>query len=93
VRLRDPATGQRVGEPLTGHAGPVYSITTPTVPDGRTPLATGSRDGTVRLWDPVPGEPAGVLHVSQPVNALTGLPGGLLALGHGNETAGVAVHR
>ena len=38
---------------LTGHTGYVYSVSFS--PDGRT-LASGSADGTVRLWNGVTGE-------------------------------------
>ncbi|MGY1984504.1 WD40 repeat domain-containing protein, partial [Nocardia gipuzkoensis] len=46
---------------LTGHTGVVTSVAFS--PDGRL-LATGSRDGTARLWDPATGQPA-----SDPLNA------------------------
>jgi WD40 repeat protein len=37
---------------LTGHTNWVTSVATVPLPDGRTLLATGSNDRTVRLWDP-----------------------------------------
>ena len=40
--VRDPARPQRLGQPLTGHTGIVYSVAF--APDGHT-LATGSYDG------------------------------------------------
>ena len=39
---------QQLGAPLTGHTSAVASVAF--APDGHT-LATGSADGTVRLWD------------------------------------------
>jgi WD40 repeat protein len=52
MRLWDPATGTAVGDPLTGHTSPVGAMAAVEVPDGRTLLATASRDRSVRLWDP-----------------------------------------
>ena len=44
---------------LTGHTGQVTSVAFGTGPDGRLLLASGSDDGTVRLWDPATGAPVG----------------------------------
>jgi WD40 repeat protein/DNA-binding SARP family transcriptional activator len=58
VRLWDPNTGHRVGEPLS-HDAPVRSVA---FSPGGDLLATGSgrrSGGTVRLWDPARGRPAG----------------------------------
>ncbi|PNE16421.1 WD40 repeat domain-containing protein [Amycolatopsis sp. BJA-103] len=40
---------------LAGHAGGVLAVVAVPLPDGRTLLAAGGLDGTVRLWDPVTG--------------------------------------
>ncbi|UQA38054.1 hypothetical protein KRR37_14175 [Streptomyces sp. HNA39] len=39
------------GKPLHGHSRAVTSVAFGTTPDGRTLLATGSDDHTVRLWE------------------------------------------
>jgi len=54
VQLWDADTGKAVGEPLTGHNGPVHSVVFS--PDDHH-LATGSWDGTVRLWYRDVGQP------------------------------------
>ncbi|GII03362.1 WD40 repeat domain-containing serine/threonine protein kinase [Planobispora takensis] len=59
VRLWDPATGEPVGRPLTGHTDGVSSVTTARL-RGRTVVVSGSDDRTVRVWDPATGEPVGV---------------------------------
>ena len=56
VRLWDAATGQPIGDPLTGHTGAVTSVAFS--PDGHR-LASGSGDNTVRLWDADTGQPVG----------------------------------
>ena len=54
VRLWDAATGQPVGQPLTGHTDAVNSVAFS--PDGKR-IASGSDDRTVRLWDAETGQP------------------------------------
>jgi WD40 repeat protein/serine/threonine protein kinase len=56
VRLWDVATGQQIGEPLTGHKGPVNSVAFS--PDGQT-IISGSDDGTLILWDAATGQALG----------------------------------
>ncbi|NUK32249.1 hypothetical protein HRW12_00355 [Streptomyces lunaelactis] len=59
VRVWDPVTGARVGDPLTGHTDEVWSLAFGATPDGRPLLASGDSDGTVRVWDPITGAPVG----------------------------------
>ena len=56
VRLWDAATGQPIGQPLTGHTDTVSSVAFS--PDGKR-IASGSADDTVRLWDAATGQPVG----------------------------------
>ncbi|HEV2371794.1 MAG TPA: WD40 repeat domain-containing protein [Streptosporangiaceae bacterium] len=65
VRLWDPLAGAALGGPLTGHTDIVNSVAFGTVKGdgeaggGRLLLASGSRDKTVRLWNPLTGESLG----------------------------------
>jgi hypothetical protein len=56
IRLWNPATGQLLLQPLTGHEGDVKGVAFS--PDG-TLLASSSDDNTVRLWNPATGLPRG----------------------------------
>jgi WD40 repeat protein len=50
VRLWDLATGEQIGQPLTGHTESVTAVATALL--GDTPVAvTGSNDCTIRLWN------------------------------------------
>ncbi len=70
MRLWDADTGQPIGDPLTGHTGPVASVAFS--PDGHR-LATASADDTVRLWDADTGQPLG--------DPLTGHTGAVMQCG------------
>ena len=73
VRVWDLATGTAVGDPFTGHDGPVNAVAAAEL-DGRPVVISGSSDETVRVWDlatrhrcrrsvhwpPGPGERSGV---------------------------------
>jgi WD40 repeat protein len=52
VRIWVPSTGRQVGLALTGHRGPVNCMTAFLTEDGGVRLATGSDDGTIRVWSP-----------------------------------------
>ena len=56
LRLWEAETGQPIGSPLSGHEGPVRSVTFS--PDGAL-ILSGSFDETLRLWDAQTGEPIG----------------------------------
>jgi WD40 repeat protein len=43
--------GTPIGEPLTGHTGPVLAVATAMLPDRRVVALTGSYDSTVRVWE------------------------------------------
>jgi len=63
---------------MTGHDAPVFSVCTFRDEAGRELVASGSRDKTIRLWDPRKGEPVGAV--------LTGhedTVGGLMSLSEG----------
>ena len=94
VRLWDVGARVCVGV-LPGHAGDVTALAA--LPDGR--LATGTRDGTIRLWDTRPAAASGASHavgvtpvevvgvLGGSVSVLLSLPDGRLACGGGAEVS------
>ena len=64
-----PATP--VGDPFTGHDGPVYAVAAAEL-DGRPVVISGSSDETVRVWDLATGTPVGDPFTGHdgPVNAV-----------------------
>jgi WD40 repeat protein len=53
IRIWDIATAKQIGEPLLGHSDTVLSVSYS--PDGKS-IASGSFDGTIRLWNPQTGK-------------------------------------
>ena len=50
MRVWRLADGTPVGEPLTGHDGPVSAVAAGALPDGTPVIISGGGDGTVRVW-------------------------------------------
>jgi WD40 repeat protein/uncharacterized protein YjbI with pentapeptide repeats/3',5'-cyclic AMP phosphodiesterase CpdA len=86
VQLLDLDQGRPI-RTLTGHTGPVSAVAFGSI-GGQTVLATGSHDGTARLWDPVTGQalrPALTGHTG-PVSAVAfGSIGGRSVLATGSH--------
>lgn len=55
VQLWDPASGDPIGGPMTGHQGAILSLAFGSDHDGRLLLASGGADSAVRVWDATDG--------------------------------------
>ena len=51
LRRWDAASGEPIGEPLTGHTGGVRAVATARLDDGRTVIVSTGDDGMLRRWD------------------------------------------
>ncbi len=65
----DPATGDPIGNPLTGHNDPVLAVALGRLGD-RDVIISGGNDGTVRVWNPATGT---TLHVADLLGPAQGL--------------------
>src|SRR4029077_6157701 len=71
VRVWDLATGTPLGDPFTGHGGPVRSVAAAELA-GVPVVISGGGDRTVRVWDLATGTPLGDPFTGHagPVNAV-----------------------
>jgi len=59
VRIWRLADGTPVGNPLTGHTGPVEAVAVGVLQNGTPVIVSGGNDGTVRVWRLADGTPVG----------------------------------
>jgi WD40 repeat protein len=85
VQVWDAATGQPVGQPLTGHTRTVHAVAIGRA-GGREVIVSGSRDSTVRVWDAVSGQPLAQQQFPDPIHSLA-LAGERLAAAQGIDVA------
>ena len=89
VAIQKERTDPALIRTITGHTGPVICVAFGAV-DGRPLLATGSRDETLRLWDPATGTHLHTLtgHTGMVISVAFGTVHGrpLLATGSGDRT-------
>ncbi|HEY3480337.1 MAG TPA: hypothetical protein VGL02_15680 [Streptomyces sp.] len=91
VHLSDLATGEAMGQPLTGHTSEVRAGAVGLL-DGNMIVATGDGDGAVRVWDAVTGQRTGAYAFPAGIGALAVAPDGRLVVGFGSDIA-VLTHR
>ncbi|BBH70749.1 hypothetical protein ACTI_74340 [Actinoplanes sp. OR16] len=86
VRVWNPRTGDLAAEPDSGHSSEIHAVVALPGSPGR--VASGDRDGTVRIWEPLTGATAGVLETGAPIHDLSVGPAGtLFVAGPGGLTA------
>jgi len=86
VRVWRTADGTPVGEPLTGHDGPVTAVAAGALPDGTPVAISGDRGGTVRVWRTADGTPVG-----EPLTGYGGAVSGVTAVAAGALLDGTPV--
>lgn len=89
VHLCDLVTGEEAGPPLVGHTGRVWAAATGTL-DGRSIVATGSDDRTLRVWDASTGQQIGQYAFPASVWNVAVAPDGRLVAAFGSDTAVLA---
>ncbi|MEU4872032.1 WD40 repeat domain-containing protein [Streptomyces sp. NPDC021608] len=86
IRLWDLATGEPLGQPMTGLAGEVRAGAVGLV-DGRVVVAAGGDGATVGTWDAGTGEQTGAYAFPAGVRRLSMAPDGRLVVGFGSDIA------
>ncbi|MFJ7177466.1 caspase family protein [Streptomyces massasporeus] len=86
VRMWEMPGCQPLGEPLTGHTRPVWTVGL-TELDGRPVVLSGSADNTVRIWDLDHRTTLAILHLPGPCRTVSLSEDGLLACAFGNDIA------
>ncbi|MGW1653813.1 hypothetical protein [Streptomyces atratus] len=87
----DLTTRKQIGEPLQGHFRRWVEAVATGVVEGRPVAVTGSKDGTVRVWDLTTGRPSGPeLVFPADVGAVAVTSDDRLVVGFGHEVAVLA---
>lgn len=90
MRVRDTATGEPLGQPLTGQSAPLSAVALGMV-DRRDVIVSGGPDETVRIWDPATGMTLHTADLLNPVRALGVDQGGRLYVASGRAVCAFAL--
>jgi WD40 repeat protein len=85
VRVWDAASGEQLGEPLSGHEGGVNAVALGRI-GGREVIVSGGADRTVRVWDAARHDPV-MLDFIEPVRAIAVAASGVLGVATGRAIA------